>query len=98
MRHVPEDEEQLAAYALSGILTSAMMDASEGSAKRNWLFIWERNGLQWLLRFLDRRPDGRMDSDWMRPFLDLNRDAILSSEGQMDFNLRAARLAKQAQQ
>jgi hypothetical protein len=89
-----DDEEQLAAFALSGILTSVMLSAAE--APRTWLYIWERDGLSWLIRFLDRRPDGRMDSDWMRPFLTLNRDAILSPDGTMDFNLRAARLAKQA--
>jgi hypothetical protein len=89
-----DDEEQLAALALSGILTSAMLHAAEGPARRVWLYSWERDGLRWLIRFLDRRPDGRMDSAWMRPFLKLNRDAILS-DAKMNFNLRAARLAEQ---
>lgn len=90
------DEEQLAAYALSGVLTSAMLNAVNEQMPRVSLYCWERDGLRWLIRFLDRRPDGRMDSAWMRPFLELNRDAILAEEGTMNFNLRAARLAKEA--
>lgn len=86
------DEEQLAALALGGILTSAMMRAYE--EPRTWLFSWERDGLRWLIRFCDRRPDGIMDSEWTRSFLALNRAAILSDDGRIDFNLRAARLAK----
>jgi hypothetical protein len=89
-----DDEDQLAAYALSGNLTSAMLHAHD--EKRTWLFGWERDGLRWLIWFVDRRPDGLMDSAWMRPFLDLNREAILSDRGRMNFNLRAARLAKEA--
>jgi hypothetical protein len=91
------DEEQLAALALGGVLTSAMMSAAEGPSPRAWLYVWERDGLRWLIRFIDRRPDGRMDSEWTRSFLELNREAILSEGGKMDFNLRAARLAKAAQ-
>jgi hypothetical protein len=97
MEPMEDDEEQLAALALGGILTSAMMSAAEGPASRTWLYGWERDGLRWLIRFLDRRPDGRMDSAWVRPFLTLNRDAILAPDGAMDFNLRAARLANVAE-
>lgn len=95
-----DDEEQLAALALSGILTSAMLRASEEKPEpRTWLFGWERDGLSWLVRFRERRPEGgRMDSDWMPNFLNLNRTAILDPNGRMDFNLRAARLAKRARE
>ncbi len=92
-----DDEEQLAALALGGILTSALMRAApDGSDARTWLYSWERDGLQWLIRFRERRPNGRMDSQWTASFLNLNRDAILSPDGKMDFNLRAARLAQTA--
>ena len=89
-----DDEDQLAALAVGGVLTRLMMRAHEDST--TWLFIWERDGLRWLIRFCDRRPDERMDSDWTRLFLNLNRAAILSDDGRMNFNLRAARLAKSA--
>lgn len=86
------DEDQLAALALSGVLTSAMLRASEEG--RRFLYCWERDGLQWLVRFRDRRPDGVMDSNWMPRFLALNREAIMAADDTMDFNLRAARLAQ----
>lgn len=86
------DEEQLAALALSAVLTSAMLHAAE--EHRRFLYCWERDGLQWLIRFRERRPDGVMDSNWMPRFLDLNHGAIMSEDGAMDFNLRAARLAQ----
>lgn len=96
MAELTEDEEQLAAFALSGVLTSAMINAAESQMPRAWLYCWERDGLRWLIRFIDRRPDGRMDSAWMRQFLELNREAILTDGSTMNFNLRAARLAKEA--
>lgn len=96
----PADEEQIAAIALSGVLTSEMLRAADGDGhchmRRTWLYGWEREGLRWLVRFQDRRTDGRMDSAWMPAFLELNREAILSDGGAMNFNLRAARLAKEA--
>lgn len=93
-----DDEEQIAALALSGVLTSVMLHAAEARPEqRKWLYSWERDGLQWLIRFRDRRPSGFMDSAWMPNFLDLNREAIMSVDGRMNFNLRAARLAKSAQ-
>lgn len=87
-----DDEEQLAALALGGVLTSAMMRAYE--SHRAWLYIWERAGWQWLVRFKERRPDGRMDSLWTDSFLARNRDAIMSDHDKMNFNLRDARLAE----
>lgn len=87
------DEEQLAAAALGDILTSAMMRAHEVD-KRDWLYVWERDGYRWLLRFKDRRPDGVMCA-WSASFMTLNRDVILGDARPIDFNLRAARLAKQ---
>lgn len=88
------DEEHRAADALGGILTSTMMHAyEERLGPRTFLYVWERDGLQWLLRYQDRHPDGSVGNDWMRAFLDLNRDAINDPDGRMDFNLRAARLA-----
>jgi len=85
-----DDEEQIAALALADILTSAMFLAYEGKPSRTWLYCWERDGLSWLLRFRERRPDARANA-WMYAFLDLNRDAILRPDGTMDFNLRRAR-------
>lgn len=87
------DEEQAAAQALSDLLTSAMMRAHEVD-HRVWLYKWERDGLRWLIRFRDRRPDGVM-CEWCVAFMRLNRDVILEDHGKMDFNLRAARLAQQ---
>lgn len=100
MPEEPVDEEQLAAFALSAVLTTEMLRAANGEdnggRRRASLYCWERDGLRWLIRFQDRRPSGRMDSAWMPAFLELNREAILSDGGAMDFNLRAARLAKEA--
>lgn len=84
-----EDEDQSAAAVLSEILTSAMQRAHDVD-KRTWLYGWERDGYRWLIRFWDRRPSGSMCA-WSGAFLRLNRDAILSPDGRMDFNLRAAR-------
>jgi hypothetical protein len=85
------DEDQEAAQALSDLLTSAMMRAHE-IEKRDWLYGWERRGYKWLLRFRERRPDGVMCA-WSSAFLDLNHDVVLD-HGKLDFNLRAARLAR----
>jgi len=91
-----DDEECKAAHALGGILTSTMMHAYEEKlGPRTFLYIWEREGLQWLLRFEGRSPDKSIGNDWMRAFLALNRDAINDPDGRMDFNLRSAREAKQ---
>lgn len=93
-----DDEEQIAARTLGDLLTSAMMRAYEETPEpRRWLYCWERDALQWLIRFKQRRPDARMSSDWIATFIDLNREAIESPSGAMDFNLRAARLAKEAE-
>lgn len=90
-----DDEEQLAAQALSDCLTSAMMRAHDVE-HRAWLYGWELRGFRWLLRFKDRRPDGVMCA-WASSFADLNRDALLSEKtNTMNFNLRAARLAREA--
>jgi hypothetical protein len=89
-----EDEEQLAAMALSNMLTSAMMRAYD-IEHRSWLYLWERDGYRWLLRFRERRPDGVMCA-WSSRFIDLNRDVILADGGNVDWNLRAARLARDA--
>lgn len=81
------DEEKAAAKALSDILESCLFRAHD--ERRTWLYCWERDGLQWLLRYRRRRPDGATGTWWMRDFLDLNEDAINSEDGRMDFNLRA---------
>lgn len=90
-----EDEEQIAARALGDLLTSAMTAAYNEKPSRVWLYGWEREALQWLLRFKERRPDGHMSSAWTHDFIELNRDAILRPDGKMDFNLRRARLLKE---
>lgn len=89
-----DDEEQKAASALGGLITSAMIRAID--EKRD-IYIWERKALQWLIRFRDRRPHGHMGNDLVKSFLEPNREVILSPDGRMDFNLRAADLAKQVQ-
>lgn len=87
------DEEQLAAHAMSNILTSAMMRAHDTG--RAWLYSWELDGFRWLIRFHDRRPDGLMCA-WAHSFMTLNREALLGgTTNVMDFNLRAARLANE---
>jgi hypothetical protein len=93
MPDIAEYEEQIAARVLGDLLTSAMTAAAGGPMARQWLYGWERDGLAWLLRFKERRPDGHMSSAWIAAFLDLNRAAILDPHGKMNFNLRAARLA-----
>lgn len=87
------DEEQLAALAMSDILTSAMFHAYD--AGRRTLYVWERAGYAWLIRFKDRRPDGLM-CGWSSEFMKLNRAAILGDGSGLDFNLRAARLKREA--
>lgn len=83
------EEEHKAAHALGGILTSTMMYAYESvTGPRTFLYLWEREGLSWLIRYLDRNPEGSVGNDWMATFLELNREAILSDDGRMDFNLR----------
>ena len=85
-----KDEDQAAASVLSELLTSAMTRAYQETPPRTWLYGWERDGYRWLIRFWERRPDGTMCA-WSGSFLRLNRDAILSGDGRIDFNLRAAR-------
>jgi hypothetical protein len=87
------DEDQRAAHALSDMLATLLLKACDD--KRNWLYCWERDGLQWLIRFMDRRSEG-IGNAWTFAFIDLNRDAILDTYGVMDFNLRAARMKKEA--
>lgn len=90
-----DDEDQLAATALGDALTSAMFRAYEID-NRKQLFSWERDGYRWLIRFKKRRPDGVICA-WSSSFMQLNHDAIMGDSGEpMDFNLRAARLARQA--
>lgn len=84
------EEEQLAALALSGVLTSVMFDAA--SKGRKELHLYEREGLLWLLRFIDRRSEGRLDNEWIKTFLSLNREEILDKFGLMNFNLREERM------
>ncbi len=88
-----DDEEQIAAMALSDLLCSTLFRAYEENPRRTFLYIWERTALRWLLRFKDRRPDGILNA-WTASFADLNRGIILAEGGTIDFNLRAARLAR----
>lgn len=91
------DEEQLAANALGEILASVMMHAyGERMGPRLWLYCWERDGLTWLIRFKERRPDWTMNL-WTSNFIDLNREAILDENGRMDFNLKAYDARKRAE-
>ncbi|MBO6755507.1 MAG: hypothetical protein JJ902_04220 [Roseibium sp.] len=86
------DEEQEAAFALSDLLSSAMFQAyNNGENARTYLYGWERRGFRWLFRFKERCPDGMLGNAWTADFMNLNRDAILSEDGRMDFNLRTAR-------
>lgn len=84
------NEDRLAAHALGGILTSTLFHAyEEPMGPRRFLYVWERDGLRWLLRFRRRDPDGSVGNDWMATFLALNEAAIEDDHGLMDFNLRA---------
>lgn len=90
-------EDDLAAEALAGILTSTMLRAYEDGPKpRTFLYIWERDGLRWLIRYCDSRWNAGQLNDWIVTFIELNREAILSEDGRMDFNLRAFNEAKSA--
>lgn len=96
-----DDEEQQAAKILSDMLAIEMIraykhDQPEWARPRRWLYCWEREGLSWLIRFMDQRPGPFGGSAWTAAFIELNRDAILDPGGLMDFNLRAARLEKEA--
>lgn len=82
------NEEAQAASILAELLVSALMRAH--TERRTWLYIWERDGLRWLIRYRDRRPKG-VFNDWVGTFIKLNREAILSEDAPMDFNLRAFR-------
>ncbi|MCV9964024.1 hypothetical protein OIU34_19270 [Pararhizobium sp. BT-229] len=93
-----EDEEKIAAAALGETLTSVMLPAyDERRPRRDFLYVWERQGLRWLVRFKNRHPGGSVGNDWMSDFIELNREAILSDDGRMDFNLRAFNARQDAQ-
>jgi hypothetical protein len=92
------DEERAAAMVISDMLATALLAAAlHEKPPRTFLYCWERDGLRWLIRFKERRPEESRGSAWTGDFIDLNRDAILSDDGgvRMNFNLRAARLAKE---
>lgn len=83
-------EEADAAESLGEILTSSMFRAcNEPLGGRKWLYIWERRGLRWLIRYRDRTNGGSVGNDWIAHFIELNREAILSDHEHMDFNLKA---------
>lgn len=86
-----KSEDNLAAKALGDILTSVMFRAyEEPLGPRTFLYCWERDGLRWLIRYCDGRwQDGQLLNAWIVNFIELNREAILSEDGRMDFNLRA---------
>ena len=89
-----DDEEQISAMALSDLLCSTLLRAYEETPRREFLYVWERRALRWLFRFRERRADGIMNA-WTASFADLNRDVIMADGGKIDFNLRAARLARE---
>lgn len=87
------DEDKEAASALADLLTSAMTRAID--ERRDFLYGWERRGLQWLIRFRERDKEHPICA-WCSSFMRLNRDVIMAEGGRLDFNLRAARLAEEA--
>jgi len=87
------DEERRACVALADLLSSVLTRKYEDGYRD--LFCWERDALTWIIRFMDRRPDGYYGCAWTRAFIDLNREAILADD-RLDWNLRAARLRKEA--
>lgn len=82
------NEEQLAADAIGEILTSTLLQAVRED--RRFLYAWERDGLQWLIRFKVRNPNASYANAWIAHFLWLNKDAILAPAGSMpiNYNLR----------
>lgn len=85
-----KDEDQMAASVMSELLASAILQAyNDGENPRLFLYVWERKAFRWLVRFHERNPHGLINM-WTKHFIDLNRKAILSTDGQMDFNLKAA--------
>lgn len=88
---IEESEEHVVAKALGEILTSTMLRAyEEPNGGRRFLYIWEREGLRWLLRYSMRHPDcANVGNAWMSTFLKLNERSINTDAGLMDFNLRA---------
>jgi hypothetical protein len=86
----PKTEDDLAAEALADILTSVMLRAyEEPMGPRTFLYVWERAGLRWLIRYCDDRWHAGSLNDWLVTFITLNRDPILAEDGRMDFNLRS---------
>lgn len=81
-----KDEDLLAAKALADVLSSAMLRAYE---HKRALYIWEMDGLAWLVRFMDRRPAGPLNG-WTCAFIRLNRERILAGNPVMDWNLASA--------
>ncbi len=85
-----KNEEHAAAAVIGEMLTSAMLKAYEDpSGPRRHLYSWERDGLRWLLRYMDRnKSDFNVGNAWMNSFLYLNEGVITSEDGLIDFNLR----------
>ncbi len=79
-------EDRLAAKAMAAMLSSVLLKAYD--EPRRFLYIWEREALQWLIRFRERDPTAGFD-DWTGTFMRLNHDAIMDPDGKMDFNLKA---------
>lgn len=87
------DEERRACEALSDLLATALLRAHDNG--RFTLFCWERAGLAWIIRLMDRRADGYYGSAWTFGFIETNREAILNPSLAIDWNLRAARLKRE---
>ncbi|MCW2309712.1 hypothetical protein [Rhodobium gokarnense] len=82
-----DSEEQKAAKILGEMLTSSMLAAYEKG--RLQPYAWERQGLQWLLRFRERNPGVSVGNDWIRDFIDLNAKVIQIDDAKMNFDLRS---------
>ncbi|UXS01686.1 hypothetical protein [Agrobacterium tumefaciens] len=79
------DEEISAAGALGELLTSAMHHAHETS--RSYFYSWERDAWRWLIRYLERNPDGPTGNDWVKTFIASNREQIQAETGNINFQL-----------
>ena len=89
------NEDDLAAYAISDMLPSPLLRDAYQEPRRTFLYCWERDGLNWLIRYKERGGKTPLNA-WTMAFIDLNRELIVSGIGRIDWNLRDARLRKEA--
>lgn len=82
-----KDEDDLAAYVMSGTMTFVLLSAAE---RPGYLLGCHYECLMWLSRYMDRKPNGELFNLWVRHFMQLNKENI-DNNRPLDFNLRATK-------